>query len=138
MKKAFTLLELIVVVIILGILVSIAIPTFRVSMEKARAAEGIRILGDLRRAQIRYYTQYEVYTEELDSLDILIPSSSRRFFGSIYASIPVEPSYEVGIVRRNIDSPYGRYLLYITLDGTIYCSNSTNNFCEGLGYPPLP
>ena len=41
MKKGFTLIELLIVVVIVSILVTIAMPKYRASMERGRAVEGI-------------------------------------------------------------------------------------------------
>jgi prepilin-type N-terminal cleavage/methylation domain-containing protein len=47
MKKGFTLIELLVVVLIIGILSAIAIPLYKKSIEKGRAAEALSILKPL-------------------------------------------------------------------------------------------
>lgn len=52
MKQGFTLIELMVVVLIIGILSSVALPQYQKSVEKARAAEALSTLGSL-------YRQYE-------------------------------------------------------------------------------
>ena len=54
MKKGFTLLELLAVVMIIGILASIAMPQYRMAMEKARLAEGLSVLKAISDAQSRY------------------------------------------------------------------------------------
>ncbi|MBL7197237.1 MAG: prepilin-type N-terminal cleavage/methylation domain-containing protein [Candidatus Omnitrophica bacterium] len=54
----FTLLELVVVVIIIGILAALAIPRYMVTTERARSAEGVLILDGIRKSQMRYYQQW--------------------------------------------------------------------------------
>ena len=51
MKKGFTLVELIIVVIIVGILASIGLTQYNKVVEKSRAAEARMILGTLRGAE---------------------------------------------------------------------------------------
>jgi len=52
MKKGFTLVELIIVVIIVGILASIGLTQYNKVVEKSRAAEARMMLGTLRTAEI--------------------------------------------------------------------------------------
>jgi len=52
MKKGFTLVELIIVVIIVGILASLGLTQYNKVVEKSRAAEARMILGTLRSAEI--------------------------------------------------------------------------------------
>ena len=52
MKKGFTLIELIVVIIIVGILASVGMTQYTKVVEKGRAAEARLILGSLRTAEI--------------------------------------------------------------------------------------
>lgn len=138
MKKAFTLLELIIVVIIMGILISIAIPTFRVSIEKARTAEAISILGNIRLAQTRYFTSYGAYTWEPAKLDITV-SSSRFFY---FAPLPCDSSPGMTCAfasAERISNPEDwQYTLYITKDGDIYCDDLDGPYCVRLGIQELP
>lgn len=53
-KKAFTLLELLVVVLLIGILSAVALPRFNKVMEKSRAAEPLTHIPALRNAMDRY------------------------------------------------------------------------------------
>jgi prepilin-type N-terminal cleavage/methylation domain-containing protein len=55
MRRGFTLLELIIVIIILAILASLAVPRFLVQTERARAAEALQHLSVIRGALDRYW-----------------------------------------------------------------------------------
>jgi prepilin-type N-terminal cleavage/methylation domain-containing protein len=61
MKKGFTLVELIIVVIIVGILASIGLTQYNKVVEKSRAAEARLILGTLRSAQIAEMNENGAY-----------------------------------------------------------------------------
>ena len=57
-QNAFTLVELIVVVVIIGILSSIAIPSFQNASEKAKQKEASSMLASYAKAAQAYYTEF--------------------------------------------------------------------------------
>jgi len=61
MKRGFTLLELIVVIIILGILATLGFTQYTKMIEKGRTAEAKMILGSLRTAEEAYKLEYGTY-----------------------------------------------------------------------------
>ena len=73
MNKGFTLVELLVVVLIIAILASVALPQYARSVEKARAAEAIQILGDLARSQRIYHMTAGQYITDMKKLDLEVP-----------------------------------------------------------------
>jgi prepilin-type N-terminal cleavage/methylation domain-containing protein len=60
--KGFTLVELIIVIIIVGILASIGLTQYNKVVEKSRAAEARMILGTLRSAEIADYNEDGAYS----------------------------------------------------------------------------
>lgn len=67
-KKGFTLIELMVVVIIIGILAGIAIPSFNKSMENARAREARTTLELIYNAEKIYRIDKVTYTTDWNSM----------------------------------------------------------------------
>jgi len=67
--KGFTLIELIIVVVIIGILASIAIPKFGNTKEKAYVAGMKADLRNLVTAQEAYFAEYITYAGALSSLE---------------------------------------------------------------------
>lgn len=85
MKKGFTLVELIIVIIIVGILASVAMGQYAKVVEKSRYAEANTILGSLRSMQMAYYAEWSAYTTDIGVLDDNIPESNSSDYFFIYS-----------------------------------------------------
>ena len=69
-RKGFTLVELAVVIVIIGVLAAFGVPQFLKSVERSKAAEAFNYLSAVRAAQERYLAQNGVYAAALTNLDI--------------------------------------------------------------------
>jgi prepilin-type N-terminal cleavage/methylation domain-containing protein len=77
-KSGFTLLELIIVIIILGVLASLALPRFFSTVEYSKSSEALNIMGSLRQSIERCFLQNNnTYVGcTLASLDMPDPSAA--------------------------------------------------------------
>jgi prepilin-type N-terminal cleavage/methylation domain-containing protein len=131
MKKGFTLIEIIIVVVIIGILVGIALPRYQKNVESARIAEAKTMLKAIHSAQMRYAQEYDQYTS--GNLDIVVPEEGKFFTFSIPEELPCATDSNFGeeiayAVRKNEPSvPIGvnpGYTVSVYEDGT-FCSTDT-------------
>ncbi len=76
-KKGFTLVELLMVVIIIGILVTLAVPNYYRSVERAKAGKAKAAMDAIRKAELQYRAFHDEYTATLDPdlTDFDLPSS---------------------------------------------------------------
>lgn len=71
-QRGFTLIELMIVVAVIGILVSIAYPSYQSSVTKARRSDGMSTLLNIMNAQERNFTMNNVYTTDMSSLGFTV------------------------------------------------------------------
>lgn len=82
-RRGFTLIELLIVVVIIGILASFAIPNFRNTKGKARAAGLKSDLRNLATAQESYFYDNQVYTTNLTALNVSMSPGTTVTWGTV-------------------------------------------------------
>ena len=131
--SAFSLSEMVVVIMIIGVLASIALPRYQVTVERVRSSEGVNILTALLGAQKRYATENGgLYTGTLSNLDVTPPPSTpaNNFDDPTVSAI----SPLASIHRKNGPSGIDDYTLQISDTGVITCFGGGGGICTKMGY----
>jgi len=118
-RKGFTLVELAVVVVIIGVLAAFAVPRFLASVERSKAAEAFNYLSSVQAAQERYHARQGTYADTLDKLDIKMSSSKYFTVGTIGAgrTSSLEDSWSLTLTRTGSSAGYGAYTVTFTQEG---------------------
>ena len=74
-RGGFTLVELLVVVLIIGILAAVALPQYNKAVNKSRTVQALTLLKSLKDAQEVFFMENNTYTNDISELDIDIPAS---------------------------------------------------------------
>ena len=125
-RRGFTLVELAVVIVIIGVLASFGVPRFLKSVERSKAAEAFNYLSAVRSAQERYQSMNGTYAGAAADLDISFPTPKYFDLADPVAggSASLEDSWSVTLTRAGAASGYGAYTVIFTESG-FDATNST-------------
>ncbi len=110
--NGFTLIEMLITVIIIGILASIALPLYQKSMEKARVAKILPVLKTLYNAEQDYYLQYRKYPKTFDDLGLKMHCEPNPILWT--TQMPASSACTIGewtyqVYHNPVDDTYGMY-----------------------------
>ena len=69
-KKGFTMVELLVVLVIVGILAAVATPIYLANVQRSRASEAISTMGLIRQAERDYRINHNIYFDVAAATDV--------------------------------------------------------------------
>ena len=133
-KRAFTLTELLIVVIVIGVLSAVAFPKFNQIIENRKVTEAEEMMSAVRTEQEHRCAMDKKYTLKLDNLSDIISSGKTKDY-----------NYSLQAEGISAQSNKGDYTLKMLSyqDGSFCCTgdgcaklNKNYPKCEGLTFPP--
>ena len=113
MKKGFTLIEMLVVVLIIGILAGIALPQYRKAVVKSKFAE-VDLLVNASKQNIRFFLDANGWPGEANGYAVSFAGRTR------------EEGY--GII--DLPGDCDLYMFYCETELALYSANCDPNFCD--------
>ena len=144
-SRGFTLVELAVVVVIIGVLAAFGVPRFLQSVERSKASEAFAYLSAVRTAQERYHAREGTYADVITQLDIQVPVPAYFSVGTIAPGTTgtdptLENSWTLTLTRHGASAGYGAYTVTYTDQGYDTGSDipvAISPFAQPTGTPPV-
>jgi prepilin-type N-terminal cleavage/methylation domain-containing protein len=129
-RKGFTLVELAVVIVIIGVLAAFGVPRFLKSVERSKASEAFSYLAAVRSAEERSQAKNGTYCDTIADLDIQFSTPKYFTVGTVSPGTTgsLEDSWSLTLTRTGASSGYGAYTVVFTQEGY----DSTNSTIQGL------
>ncbi len=134
--RAFTLLEALIAVVVLGILTYMSLPKFYSISRRISNQEAHTILLALYGEQMKYAQENGSFCNSISQLDVEIPAPEK------FNAIPVGSALHGTVTCSGVTVAYlasltsvdNNYALYVLADGTIACTPCPSAVCSNMGF----
>jgi prepilin-type N-terminal cleavage/methylation domain-containing protein len=129
-QSGFTLLEIIIVIIIVGILATLAMPKYFSTVEYSRSVEAMISLSAIRQSMERCYLQTRTYVgcDDFTRLDLEDPGLSPGAHFSYTIANPTAIGYDIIATRNLYENGNGLDQIMLSLNGMNITRSGTGAF----------
>lgn len=113
-SKGFTLIELMIVVVVLGILAKIALPAYQESVKKGRRAAAQSHLMEIAQREQQYLLDARAYASTLTALGVTTPTDVAKYYTIKVDVAGAPPSFTITATAQGTQASDGD----LTLDST--------------------
>ncbi len=142
MRKGFTLIELLIVMVVVGILVTVALPTYKTAMEKGRGLEGVANAAAVSEAVNAYYVRNGNSYGTLDELtafalgsgdDGVAGTTKSKYFGAPQISLS-DSTVTVSVERPLSSKSYT--IEFVSANGAVSSRSCSGyaKYCKAIGF----
>lgn len=124
-RGGFTLIEMLVVILVIGILSQIALPQYFKLVERSRSSEALALIRDLNTAQGRFFTRHGIYAASTSptapgpfDVDIQGMADAMKYFEVTSVTGSVD-GWSISLRRRQDVFYYGRYVVRYRSPGAV-------------------
>jgi prepilin-type N-terminal cleavage/methylation domain-containing protein len=115
LRRGFTLVELSVVIVVIGVLAAFAVPKFAQSVERSKASEAFSYLNAIRSSQENYHNRQGAYATCFTDLDVSM--TAPKYFNVPTSIGADENNWNLRLSRLSGSSGYGQYTVEYNQDG---------------------